>query len=249
MERSKPREVKIYGQNACWAVFRNRQEDILRVFLSEAVLPSAKPILKYCASQRLPYRVVEAEELQKVSGSQHHEGLIVVARPAPTVRLRDLINRPGPLLILDGVKNPHNLGAILRSAAHFGAAGLVLDERAPKEGGAAWRTAEGGAEWVPIVRVSSLEEAVAESQAGGLEVIATAGTAKGDLFSLPAKRRFAFILGAERDGVSAPLKARADRVVKIPGTGQIESLNVASATAVILSERWRVGLAGGAGTP
>ncbi len=240
MERSKPREVKVYGQNACWAVFRNRENDILRVFLSEATLESAKPILKFCASQRLPYRVLDAEALQKASGSQHHEGLVVVARPAPEAQLRDLIARPGPLLILDGVQNPHNMGAILRAAAHFGAAGLVLDERAPREGGAAARTAEGGAEWVPIMRVTSLQAAVAEVQASGLEVIATSGTAKSDLFSLSAKRRFAFILGAERDGVSAPLKARADRVVKIPGTGQIESLNVASAAAVILAERWRL---------
>ena len=148
----RPAEQRLYGLNACLAVFANRPASIRKVWLVESRIPKLKAVLAHCVQQRLGYTVVEDADLEKLSGSAHHEGVLlrrVAKRRVVTVRVATRPLQPGPAtaLWLDGVGNPHNFGAILRSAAHFGAAAVLL----PKDSelsvsGAAARVAEGGAE-------------------------------------------------------------------------------------------------------
>src|SRR5690606_22258788 len=137
------------------------------VWLLEARIPKLKAVLAFCVQHRIGYTVVGDEDLQKLSGSAHHEGVVFGVVPQAEANLsewlRELPAGPQLAIWLDGVGNPHNLGAILRSAAHFGVAGVLLPKDAPLAlSGAAARVAEGGAERLPMVRMGRTDNSLAQ---------------------------------------------------------------------------------------
>ena len=140
---------------------------------------------------------------------------------------------------LDGVGNPHNLGAILRSAAHFGVAAILLPQASNLAlSGAAARVAEGGAEAVPMVRLDDDATSLAQLGEAGFATVATVVEGGDSVFAMPPPDRLVYVLGAEGEGMDRGLAARCERQVSIPGTGAVESLNVAAATAVLLAAWW-----------
>lgn len=235
------REIRIYGFNACVQAFAARPQDLRKLWLSEDRVDALRPVMAHCARQRLGYRVVPREDLDRLSGSRHHEGVcMAVLRTAPP-RLSDwlagLPDGPAVALWLDGVGNPHNLGAILRSAAHFGVAGVIVPDAASLAlSGAAVRVAEGGAEAVPLVAAGDPAPAFAGLRAAGFSLIATVVRGGEPLFGLALPPRLVLVMGAETLGVDPAVDAACDRRVGIPGTGAVESLNVSAATAVFLAE-------------
>src|SRR5690606_16213871 len=122
--RNRDEEVRLYGINAVQAVFARRPDAIRKLYLAEARIPQLQPLLKWCVAHRVGYRVVDEPDLRKLAASAHHEGIVAdVLREPPqplTAWLEALPAGPCCALWLDGVGNPHNLGAILRSVAHFG---------------------------------------------------------------------------------------------------------------------------------
>lgn len=235
------REIKICGQHACRAVFERRPDDILRVFLTEPLVQPFGDQLRACAQARRPYRVVADAELERIAASRHHEGICVVARPRPKQQLATLLRAPGPavVLALEGIGNPHNLGALLRTGAHFGVRAALVAGSARRLSAAAHRTAEGAAEWLDITFPDDLQRALDTCRKHGFTVCATSSHKGQQLFQQPLPERAVVLLGAERTGLSAPSLKRADRLLRIPGTGHVESLNVSVASAVILAELWR----------
>jgi TrmH RNA methyltransferase len=240
-ERASPSEQRIYGLNACQAVFARRPQAIRKVWLLESRMQALKPVLSHCVKHRLGYTLVEAADLERLSGSAHHEGVVFGALPTPELPLsnwlRDLAPGPQLALWLDGVGNPHNLGAILRSAAHFGVGALLL----PKDSGlalsgAAARVAEGGAEYVPIVRLGRSDNALDQLKATGFVVAATVVRGGASLHKAKLPARLVFVLGAEQSGVDPALAMASLMQLEIPGRGAVESLNVASAASVLMSE-------------
>lgn len=234
-------EQRVYGLNACLALFAKRPEAVRKVWLLESRIPALKAVLAYCAKQRLGYTLVEAVDLEKLSGSAHHEGVVFGAMPVEELSLSAWLGQlpPGPQLAiwLDGVGNPHNFGAILRSAAHFGVAGALLSrESALTLSGAAARVAEGGAEALPLVRLGAHDEAIAQLQAAGFTVAATMVRGGQSLYATQLPDRLVLLMGAEQTGVDAQLARASALKLLIPGSGAVESLNVASATSVLLSE-------------
>lgn len=239
-----PRETRLYGLNACLAMFARRPGDLRKVWLLESRIPVLKPVLAWCVANRVGYSVVGEEDLQKLAASSHHEGVVFAAMPAAEANLSAWLRElpPGPALAvwLDGVGNPHNLGAILRSAAHFGAAGLLLPKDSPLAlSGAAARVAEGGAEQVPLVRLGRADNSLAQLRSAGFTAAATVVRGGQPLYGAALPARLLLVMGAEQSGVD-PLLAEASALrLGIPGTGTVESLNVAAATAVFLGEWWR----------
>lgn len=238
-----PQEQRIYGLNACLALFGQRPQSLRKVWLLESRLSALKEVLAFCVKHRLGYTLVEDSDLEKLSGSAHHEGVVFGTLAAEELSLsawlRDLAPGPAVALWLDGVGNPHNLGAILRSAANFGVAGVLLPEEASLAlSGAAMRVAEGGAEAVPIVRLGRSDQAIAQLGSAGF-AIAAAMVRGGSLYDSPLPKRWVLVLGAEHAGVRAELAQAASLKLAIPGTGAVESLNVAAAAAVFLGEWWR----------
>jgi len=236
-----PVELRIYGLNAVQAVFAKRPDAIRKLYLAEARIPQLQPLLRWCVAHRLGYRVVGADDLQKLAASAHHEGVVadvLQERPASLTHwLRTLAPGPHVALWLDGVGNPHNLGAILRSAAHFGASALLLSKHASLAlSGAAARVAEGGAEAVPLVRLGREDNAVAQLHGAGFALAGTLVRGGNDLFGARIPERVVYVLGAEQSGMSSALAAACDLRLSIPGSGAVESLNVASACAVLLAQ-------------
>ncbi|MFO0041586.1 MAG: TrmH family RNA methyltransferase, partial [Pseudomonadota bacterium] len=172
-------ELRVFGLNACLAVFAHRPQAIRKVHLLESRLPALKGVLAWCAKARVGYNLVGPDDLERLAKSTHHEGVVFDVRRAPPPALREWLARldrarPALALWLDGVGNPHNFGAVLRIAAHFGADGVLLAPGSTLAlSGAACRVAEGGAEVVPLVAVEDAAGALAALARAGFEAAAT----------------------------------------------------------------------------
>jgi len=239
-------EMRVYGLNACAALFARRPHDLRKVYLLEARIPDLKQVLAWCVQRKLGYRVVEAADLDKLTGSQHHEGVCFEARRFPLVSLSTLLQRlppppkPAVLVWLDGVGNPHNFGAVLRSAANFGVHGLLLNaDSALALSGAAFRVAEGGAEHVPLAQIRAGEDVFGALRNSEITVAATVPREGEALYGARLPQRLAFVLGAEGGGMHRNLIDRAGLHLTIPGSGAVESLNVAASAAVLFGEYYR----------
>lgn len=238
-------EFRVHGLNAVLALFKQRPEAIRKLWFTAQRRDVLADVITRCAERQVGYNESEAIELERIAGSEHHEGVVAAVLrpelPAAGTALADLAAAEGAqlVLLLDGVANPHNLGAILRSAAHFGAAAvLLMPGSASVHAGAVYRVAEGGAETQPVITLED-RQSLQILRDAGYQLAVTAADASASLLdaaALPA--RLVLALGAESHGVSVALRAEADLQLAIPGSGAVESLNVAAAAAVGLAV-WR----------
>jgi len=232
-------ETKHYGIHACLALAEKRPQDIVRVYLDESNIKTFSSLLKQCAKDRKVYRILPPTELEKVSGSIHHEGVCIVAKGSPLLDeetfLKQLPER-GCLLYLDGVENPHNLGSILRTAAHFGVP-YILGERLLLNGSAC-RVAKGGAEIVPLVALKNPKRTLDRLVERDFSLVATSAHQGESLYRFRFPARAILAIGSESTGLKSPFLKKAP-AIRIPGTGAIESLNVSVATALCIGEYGR----------
>ncbi|XTZ39394.1 tRNA/rRNA methyltransferase [Salmonella enterica] len=242
LRRQRAEETRVYGENACQALFSSRPESIVRAWFVQSVTPRFKEALRWMAANRKAYHVVDEEELEKASGTEHHGGVCFLIKKRNGLSVQKWVAHAGEedcVLALEDVGNPHNLGAIMRSCAHFGVKGVVLQDAAVIESGAAVRTAEGGAEHVQAITGDSFVAALEEFRAAGYALVTTSSHKGTSLFKATLPKKMVLVLGQERDGLSDAALARADLSVSIDGTGNVESLNVSVATGVLLAEWWR----------
>ncbi len=231
-------EDRICGANAVAALFARRPDAVKRLFYTSALRDRAGPLCTVLAQMRRPYRLLPEAELARAAGSVHHGGIVAVAEPRRIAVLDPAkLPRANLLLVLDGVSNPHNLGAIARSAAFFGAGGLVFHE-VPEQAfpsDAAYRTAEGGLEHLELFKTRTLRQALLALGMHYRTVAATLTPDAAPLQTLPRDRPVALVLGNEEHGISAASLEACRRRVRILGAGRVQSLNVAQAAAVLLA--------------
>ena len=167
-----------------------------------------------------------------------HQGVVIEAEPLEDLWLADLLAEAAErstLLVLDQVTDPHNVGAILRSAAAFGALGIVTQDRhSPPEGGVIAKAASGALERVPWVRVVNLARALEEIAEAGFWRIGLAGDVDLDLKDALGPPRVALVLGAEGPGMRSNTREHCDALARLPITDAVESLNVSNAAAIAL---------------
>ncbi len=241
-EQPDRRELKYYGVAACQALWRKRPEDVIRIYVTEENLKTFSPLLKWAAVQRKAYHVVNDDDLQRLTESTHHQGICLLALEPPMVGFNQLKKylatgrQPQMLVYLDGVENPHNFGAIVRTCAHFGFQFILGEQgKMPRLSPSACRVAEGGAESVAPVYISNRDRALEDLRQLGFKLITTA--ARGEsLYRYRFPERVLLVMGAEVTGVSQAMIKRADTVLAIPGSGHVESLNVSVAFAVLAGE-------------
>lgn len=234
-------ETKIYGENACLALFKKRPDDIIQLFLTKEKLKAFSSIAKYCAQNKKAYHIVTREELDQMTKATHHEDVCMLVRKHSTNSLEQyLLGKPqkSVLLALENVSNPHNVGAILRSAAHFGVNGLILPEAKSASTAAAVRTSEGGSEFVEIYEALDFKKTIALLKKNGFQIITTSSHAKKSLYELKWASKVVIVFGEEAEGISKETLSLGE-TIKIPGTDKIESLNVSVAAAVILSDYYQ----------
>lgn len=249
--KGQPDEIKLCGLNACMKLYKTRAEDIIRVYVVESRLESCSELIKSCARRRKAYHVVTSADMDKIAGSTHHEGVCVLAkRRTPETWdqflswLEENPDTPIFALIIEDVENPHNLGAIMRSAAHFGCNYMLLaNEKSYKPPAALLRTAEGGGETVELVCAPQITVMATELKHRNVSVLGTAMQGRIKLYE-PGERgqlpkRCAVILGNEARGLSVEAKKVSVGLISIPGSGNVESLNVSVAAALVLGEYCR----------
>lgn len=242
----KQRELNICGWQAVSTLFARHPGEIKRLFFDAATGKRAGEMCSYLATHKKVYRQISPEEMEKVAGSVHHGGIVAVIDERPLKKVtREVVEgwmkSRAPLLLLDRVGNANNLGAIVRTAAFFGVKAIILPDHPAQAlpGEAAWRVAEGGMEFVEFYRVPALLEFCVQLKRHYF-VIGTSLTGS-QLSPSEAKARGlprppAIILGNEEKGIAPNLAAACDRLVKIPGTNSVESLNVSAAAAVLCWE-------------
>jgi TrmH RNA methyltransferase len=238
-------EQVYYGVHACQMLWQQRPDDIIRVFLDQSLIPSFSPLLKWCASQKKVYRVLGPEEMQKVSKSIHHEGICIVAKEAPAIPFQTVLQSVSSkqrccLIYLDGVQNPHNVGSITRVCAHFGVPYILGDKTTlPKLSPSSGRIAKGGAEFVGLIGLDNPKEALQQLVKAGFTLVATSSHEKQSVYSYRFHPKTVIILGGESAGVTEAVSSQAITTVAIPGSGKVESLNVAVAAGILVSEYYR----------
>lgn len=249
-------EETYHGLRACEALFEKRPDDIVRVYLEASRQPRLAKLIRWCVDHRRGFQIVEHENLRRISGSTHHEGVAILAKAIRRWDLDDLARAidhvddlgtvAGPVLYLDGVENPHNLGSILRTAAHFGVLAVVgRAGELPPLSPAAVRVAEGAAECVPVCDLADAPVVLRRLASTGFTVVA-ASSHKGELpAKTPLGKKCVLVLGSEGKGVSPAIERVATSRVCIAGTGAVESLNVSVAAGVLLAEAWRQRVGGG----
>lgn len=214
----------------------------MRVFFSPSRSPHLKKVKEWCSRHKLPYRKLDPESLNKVAASVHHEGCVMVVRPMKLPSVHDWIEaglkKNQFALALDRVENSHNVGAILRSCAYFGAQGLLigLGENVTAMNSSAARMAEGALELVPMLECKSLPSALRDLKAQGVFIAGADPSSRQGLYDLKLRFPCVMVLGNEQEGLSAPVKKRCDALMRIPGAGDMESLNVSVAAGILLGE-------------
>jgi len=232
---------RIAGFPAVSALFATAPERVERLFFDERLKARVKTLCMQLARARKPYRLVSAAELERIAGTPMHGGIVAIARPRPILpfdpgEARAWARQGHLLLLLDGIGNPHNLGAIVRTAAFFGVPRAVLSDH-PSQAGpsdASYRVAEGGFEHVKFFR-AEIFAATLRQLGRDYCVVGTAPGAKTPLSALRrSDRPFALVLGNEEEGLSRATLNACEDVVAISGGGQIQSLNVAAAAAILV---------------
>jgi 23S rRNA (guanosine2251-2'-O)-methyltransferase len=237
--------VWLHGLHAVAAALANPARRLKRLLVTEeaeATLAARLPRTDGVPSWRIaPERADRQRFGTFLPEDSVHQGAALLVEPLPNLTLdRAVETGEGPVLVLDQVTDPRNIGAILRSAAAFGASALVMQDRhAPPETGSLARAASGALEVVPVVRVVNLSRALDELKKAGLWVVGLDGAAPVTLAQTQAGlggRRVALVLGAEGDGMRRLTRENCDELSRLPIAPEMESLNVSAAAAVALYE-------------
>lgn len=235
-------QVKFYGVQACRAIFRQRRNDISRVFVLAGQAEAFDDLLDWARRRGLPSKVVSSEELSRIAATEHHEGICCEASALKPLPVQKFVSRlagesSGCVVVLEGVENPHNVGAILRTACFFGVSGVVIiSQQISALSGAACRVSEGAAESVPVAIVRDAGEVLEALRKCGYSLVATTPHQAQSIYSLRWPAKVAVIFGAEGTGLSSALLETAIERIVIPRHGPLESLNVAAAVAGVLTE-------------
>lgn len=196
----------------------------------------------------------DARRLTGLSPDVPHQGIYALAKEREnTLDFADLLDDISPktlLLILDGVTDPRNFGACLRAADAAGVQAVIVPrDRSARMTPAAAKAAAGAAETVPVVQVTNLASAIMELRDNGVTVVGTAGETDKSIYDIDQAKAFAWVLGAEGEGLRQLTRRRCDELAAIPMVGSVESLNVSVASGICLFESLRQRIAAGIVTP
>ena len=228
--------VWLHGTHAVEAALTNPARRLKRLLLTEdaeAALAAKVPLPWPLQPER-----AERAKLDHLLGRDTtHQGMALLADLLTPPSLTAVLERPGPLIVLDQVTDPRNIGAVLRSAAAFGAAGVVTQDRnAPEETGAMAKAASGALERVPLLRAVNLARTLAALKAAGLWVVGLDASGAPLRGGPLRERRVALVLGAEGAGLRRLTRETCDELAGLPMPGGMDSLNVSAAAAVALYE-------------
>ena len=240
-------EHLIFGMHAVQSVLQHEPDTIKQIWLEHARRDKrAQLIIQLARQHAIPLQRVEREELDQLTASGRHQGVVASAAVQPALNEAALkallagLEVPPFLLILDGVQDPHNLGACLRTADAAGVHAVIAPrDKACGLTSTVRKVASGAAETVPFVQVTNLVRTIKELQQAGLWVIGTDPDSSEDLYSTDLTGPLALVLGAEGTGLRRLTREACDILVKLPMQGTVQSLNVSVSAGICLYEALR----------
>lgn len=227
----------IYGKNPVIEAINAKKA--IKVFLVNNF--NDQKILSLLKNNKVPFSFVSSNEMDKMANGVH-QGIAAELKPYQTVSLEEIINKAKKkekkiIVMLDGIEDPHNLGAILRSADVFEASGIIL----PKHNSVSLnatvaKTSAGAINYVPVAIVNNLNQAIATLKNEGYWIVSTDGSATIDYSSIKYDFPVVVVIGSEGKGVSSLVLKNSDYIVKIPQFGHVNSLNASVAAGILLAE-------------
>ncbi|KAF2989202.1 23S rRNA (guanosine(2251)-2'-O)-methyltransferase RlmB [Methylocystis sp. MJC1] len=229
-----PELVTLYGAHAVREALKGGRRKLLALYATETALPRIADAAKAAG---LEPHIVDARDLSRHLGEEAvHQGLLLEARPLPEADIADIESKSGLVLALDQITDPHNVGAILRTACAFGVDALIVTERhSPEFTGVLAKAASGALEHVTIVSVVNLARALDELRDRGYSVVGLDSEGAAPIETIPLAKPLALVLGAEGKGLRRLTRERCDLIARLDLPGPIKSLNVSNACAAALS--------------
>lgn len=235
----------IHGFHAVIAKLRHAPEDVKEIYIAEGRQDArVRDVLKSAEFHKVRIMPMDAARLDGMAGGARHQGVLAkVDARQRHIDLDDVLDgltEPALILVLDGVTDPHNLGACLRSADAFGAQAVIVprDNSAPLNA-TARKAASGAADLVPLVAVTNLARTLRALQEAGVWIVGAAGEATQAITAVDLRGAVALVMGAEGSGMRRLTREHCDHLASIPLCGEVESLNVSVATGVFLYEARR----------
>jgi 23S rRNA (guanosine2251-2'-O)-methyltransferase len=224
----------LYGFHAVREALRMARRKHLAIFATEA---AGEKLADEIAAAKLRPEIVSNDDLSRRLGAEAvHQGVLLETRPLEPIDLSEIVSESGIVLVLDQITDPHNVGAILRTAAAFNVDALVTTERhAPEMTGVLAKAASGGLEHVPVASVVNLARALDELGELGYLRVGLDSDGPAALETSPLSRPIALVLGAEGKGLRRLTRERCDLLARLDMPGAIKSLNVSNACAVALA--------------
>jgi 23S rRNA (guanosine2251-2'-O)-methyltransferase len=231
----------VYGRQSVLEALKAAQRSLHKIWLLEGTSGDIiQQIQKLARAKGVPLEWARREHLDK-RAQGHHQGAVAQVSAASFLDLEGFLaqlapSAPAILVALDEIQDPHNVGAILRSAGFFGvSAALVPKWRSAPVGETAARVSSGAIEHVPLIKVTNLAESIKRLQDAGFEVVG-ADMSGESLASYSPGKRCAIVFGSEGTGLRRLVRERCDKLLAIPGAGKVGSLNVAASAAIFLYE-------------
>lgn len=246
---SETRDEFIYGMNPVQEALRGKRRAFELFVARDAHDRRTGKLLELAAEKGVPVRPRGKEDLARLCGTPHHQGVVLRLEGFPYGELEELVaacagSPDALLLVLDSIQDPHNLGALIRSAACAGARGVVIPkDRAAGVTAVVEKASAGAVETIPVVQVTNLAQALERLKEEGFWIFGAAGDASASLYGQDLTGRTVLVIGAEGEGIRPNVRKHCDHLLAIPLQGGVASLNASVAGGVILFEAVRQRLA------
>jgi 23S rRNA (guanosine2251-2'-O)-methyltransferase len=235
----------VYGVNPVMEALRGSRR-AFELFLAEGSDRRLEMLVQLAGEKGVPVRRRDRVSLARLAGSEHHQGAVLRVEPYPYADLSDLLERwkesgeQGLILVLDGIQDPHNLGALIRSAACAGAHGVIIpQDRAVGVTPTVEKVSAGGVEAIAVARVANISQSLVLLKKEGFWIYGAAGDAAESLYRQNFRGHTVLVIGGEGEGLRPLVRRTCDLVISIPLKGRIDSLNASVAGGIMLFEAVR----------
>lgn len=229
----------VYGLNSVMEALRGKRRAFELFVAPGGSDRRLEKLLILAAEKGVPVRQRDKRDIARLCGTEHHQGVALRAEPFAYAQLSDILvpGTEGLLLVLDGVQDPHNLGALIRSAACAGAQGIIIPrDRAVGVTATVEKASAGAIETIPVVEVTNVAHTLEELKNAGFWIYGADGDSPLSIFDQKLTGAVALVIGSEGEGIRPLVKKKCDFLVSIPLRGGINSLNASVAGGILLFE-------------
>lgn len=231
-------EMKVYGENACHTLFQQRPQAIVRLWATVEGAKKAGDLMSYLAEHKKAYHVVDSEEMERVTGTEHHGGLCLLVKKSAPFSLEgylEITRQRDCLVLLDGVNNAQNIGGIARTCAFYGVKGVIVENHDTLNSAAAARVAEGGLEFIHALETKHKQIALAQLRNAGYQIVHLTRQKQAKLLAKTVlTEKVVFVL---TETVSNEIEFGEDTNVQLSFANPLNSgLNVAVNTGILLAQ-------------